>query len=98
LVFETQDKNSGIETYRVKEGYFGRYRDAVSPYKLQHQDGDRQVYVKAIDRAGNEIVSLLYPQEEGVWFHQQQHIFSILIVFISLCLLFFLYRVQRGKK
>ncbi len=98
LVFETQDKNSGILKYQVREGFFGRYTDAVSPYKLRHQDDDRNVSIKAIDRAGNETVIQLYPQSGYTWFLQQERIFSILIVFISLCLFFFMYRLRRVKK
>ena len=98
LVFETQDKNSGIAKYRVKEGFFGRYTDAVSPYRLQHQEDDMDVYIQAIDRADNKTVARLYPQSGYVSFGQVPVVFSILIVFISLCLLFFLYRRVRGKK
>ena len=53
LAFSTTDKGSGIDHYEVREGRFGSYVVATSPYKILHQRLDHTLYVKAIDRAGN---------------------------------------------
>jgi hypothetical protein len=37
VVFSTQDKLSGIKEYQVKEGFWGTYTLAQSPYELQYQ-------------------------------------------------------------
>jgi hypothetical protein len=56
LVFSAQDKGSGIDHYEVKEGFWGSYIKAESPYLLQNQSLGTKIYVKAIDRSGNERV------------------------------------------
>ncbi|MBP6855159.1 MAG: hypothetical protein KBD26_03330 [Candidatus Pacebacteria bacterium] len=55
LVFDTQDKESGIDHFEVREGR----RDwvlAESPYVLQDQTLKSHIRVKAVDKAGNERV------------------------------------------
>ncbi len=59
LSFATQDKGSGIARYEVRESAWwgsGSWRTASSPYVLKRQDPARPIFVKAIDRAGNERV------------------------------------------
>ena len=52
LVFATQDKNSGVNYYEVKEG--GRYfRPAESPYLLENQLLTERIFARAVDYAGN---------------------------------------------
>ncbi|MBI5421314.1 MAG: hypothetical protein HZA35_03320 [Parcubacteria group bacterium] len=84
IVFLTQDKGSGIDHYEVLEEKNGldmktgnapyhRWKTVESPYVLQDQSRFSYVYVKAVDRAGNETVSELIPQEsskrqEWYWF------------------------------
>jgi len=53
LIFSTQDKNSGIDHYEVKEGW-GKWVVVESPYILEDQELKSRIKVKAIDRAGNE--------------------------------------------
>lgn len=52
LVFGTQDKDSGVNYYEVKEGdqSFGR---AESPYLLENQLLTGLIFVRAVDYAGN---------------------------------------------
>ncbi|MDO8604003.1 MAG: four helix bundle protein [bacterium] len=61
LVFVTQDKGSGIDHYEVREGFFGAFIPATSPYVLQNQKLSQKISVKAIDKKGNERVIVLYP-------------------------------------
>lgn len=59
VAFSTQDKGSGIDHYEVKEGVFGKYITAESPYVLHHQSLKKIIYIKAVDRSGNrEVVSI----------------------------------------
>lgn len=52
LVFNTQDKISGIDYYEVKEG--GRqFEKAESPYLLKNQWLYEEITVRAVDKAGN---------------------------------------------
>lgn len=53
LVFDAQDKHSGIDHYEVCEGLFAACLYAESPYALVDQSGGIFITVKAFDRAGN---------------------------------------------
>mgnify|MGYP001562259625 CR=1 FL=1 len=69
LIFATQDKKSGIDRYEVCEGDIRHCVAAESPYVLHYQNLGRNIFIKAIDRAGNErlaklplLMHLLWPQ------------------------------------
>jgi hypothetical protein len=61
LVFQTTDKQTGIDYYMVKEGN-KEWKVAKSPYLLENQDLDEEIKVKAVDRAGNETIVTYYPK------------------------------------
>jgi len=83
LVFSTQDKGSGISSYAVREGRWGQYKNAKSPYLLQNQSLRKKIFVKAIDNEGNEKVASVDPRGWIVryLFHG---IFGIVIVGIAI--------------
>lgn len=62
LVFQTTDKGTGIDHYEVMEvptGWFSggtTWHTAQSPYLLQDQNLSSDIYVRAVDHAGNFIV------------------------------------------
>lgn len=70
VVFSTQDKGSGICCYQVAEKRGKEvsdytklsWRDAESPYRLLDQTLKSFVYVKALDKYGNERVIVITPQ------------------------------------
>jgi len=74
VVFATQDKGSGIDHYEVaeKKGLEARNYDsliwntAVSPHQLIDQSRESYIYVKAIDRAGRERVSVVSPEHTAL--------------------------------
>jgi hypothetical protein len=68
LVFATQDKKSGISRYEVKEGQGKEFVVAESPYLLRNQDLDQKIFVKAVDKAGNERIEVLYPSNWRPWY------------------------------
>lgn len=79
LAFSTVDKNSGVLDYQVKEvkyrpfSYFISWQTVASPYILQDQTLNSYIYVKAVDRAGNERMVKVNPQVvvkwyESIWF------------------------------
>ncbi|MGB9743186.1 MAG: hypothetical protein ACPLW9_00490 [Minisyncoccales bacterium] len=53
IVFQAQDKQSGIDYYEVKEGE-ADWQRASSPYLLKNQRLGIIIKVKAVDKAGNE--------------------------------------------
>lgn len=61
LVFVAQDKGSGIDHYEVSEGGKESFVIAESPYILESQNLEKEIYVKAVDKNGNERVEVFYP-------------------------------------
>ncbi|MEY2702891.1 MAG: hypothetical protein RLY43_1529 [Bacteroidota bacterium] len=53
LIFATQDKESGISHYQVKEGYLSFYKEVESPYLLKNQKLNKDIFIKAFDMQGN---------------------------------------------
>ena len=81
LVFATQDKGSGISHYEVSEGG-APYITAKSPYLLQNQNLDAEIFVKAIDKAGNERIVSMSPKKARPWY-KKYFIFIIILVGIA---------------
>ncbi len=67
VVFLSQDKESGIDHYEVQEGgdskANGEWQIASSPYVLQDQTLQSYVYIKAVDKAGNETLAVVNPEK-----------------------------------
>jgi hypothetical protein len=86
LVFSTVDKISGIDHYEVRESFFGwdgRYIEAVSPYLLNDQTLKSRIYVKAVDKAGNERIVTLGGQNR-LWLFLEGLIIVIIIIICAL--------------
>ena len=81
LIFATQDKGSGIDRYEIREGAKDVFRVAESPSLLQNQELDKKIFVKAVDKAGNERIAVLYPPNYRPWY-QNYWLIGILIVVI----------------
>jgi hypothetical protein len=79
LVFATQDKGSGIDHYEVCEGSKRKCMIAESPYLLQNQKLDQQIFVKAVDKSGNERAVMLPPQKPLPWY-KNYFVLAILII------------------
>ncbi|MCK9351269.1 MAG: hypothetical protein WCT49_04485 [Candidatus Paceibacterota bacterium] len=78
LVFSTQDKDSGIDHYEVREGN-GAFVRAESPYLLKDQSSDADIEVKAVDKKGNERTAKVSTEQEPEG-KQKFLIFGILLV------------------
>ncbi len=75
ITWNTQDKQSGIDHYEVMEEpledfyafRWGRadapWIEVESPYVLKDQTLNSTIRVKAIDKAGNEVIAVLVPDE-----------------------------------
>ncbi len=74
-IFNTTDKQTGIDQYQIMEEpiadrfsfLWGRadapWITARSPYELKDQSLNSTIYVKAIDKAGNEYISKIVPEQ-----------------------------------
>jgi len=92
LVFNSQDKQSGIDHYEIttlKENLFGQlvpvtnFEKGESPYLLDKSNLTKTIKVKAIDKAGNERIVTLNPQVPIKWY-KNYWLWSIIIVGIIL--------------
>ncbi len=98
IVFATQDKDSGIHHYEVAERRGGlvnvnpndtrlEWREVTSPYVLKDQSLKSGVYVRAIDRAGNDRVARLAPEVSLQWYENYQFWGILIGIVCVLCAL-----------
>lgn len=91
LVFTTQDKGLGIDHYEIREGFWGEFRVAQSPYLLQNQNLDKKIFVKAVDKNGNARIEVFRPPKLRTWYEN----YSILIILaVGIALLYFIRRIS----
>lgn len=94
LVFTTQDKGSGISSYQVREGVWGKFISAESPYLLQNQKIDKKISVKAIDKEGNERVEIVYPENWSPWY---ENYWIMGIIVLGIIAIYFLRKILWRK-
>ncbi len=90
LVFNTQDKESGIQKYEILEKRTlltpQFWKTAESPYLLKDQDLKSRIYVKAVDNLGNERIVELTPTYPLSWY-DRVFLWVIMIVILDLVVL-----------
>ncbi len=104
LVFSTTDKDSGISHYEVQETrdkiQETKWQRAESPYVLKDQNLRSYIYVKVVDRAGNERIEKVDPLYPIMKWYQVWWIWIIIVV-IGLVIIYvikrFLYKEIRLK-
>jgi len=86
ITFNTQDKQTGIDHYEVKEGN-RRWKIAKSPYLLEDQKLQSIIKVKAIDKAGNERIVEFFP-----YLTQKPPflLYFIVLVLVGVCVIWYL--------
>ena len=107
LVFVAQDKGSGVARYELQETRSKQpgkaWIEAESPYLLKDQQLNSYIYVKAIDKAGNERVVVVFPQNNlrRAFFRYDNYYFRVILlvgVAVILLLLIFLWKKGLIKK
>jgi hypothetical protein len=106
ITFETKDKQSGIAYYEISEKPINfiflakpdiknlSFKKAESPYVLEDQSLRSYVVVKAVDKAGNERVEILYPQR--VLLYDDVLMFVVcLVILIGLMIFIIKFRYSR---
>jgi hypothetical protein len=83
LVFSTQDKKSGIDHYEIKEGTWSLFSNAESPYLLKNQGLNKRVYIKAIDKEGNNRIVIFEPQNLKTGWREYLYFVIILLIIAS---------------
>ncbi len=92
LIFSAQDKGSGIDYYEVAEqkgkpaeNYAGlSWRRATSPFLLEDQNLESWIYVRAVDKFGNQRIAQVSPRSEK---YQKNWIWVIILAGIAVGLL-----------
>ena len=94
VYFDTQDKNSGIDHFEVKEKKYynifgftyetGRWQFAESPYLLHDQGLNSEIQIKAVDRAGNERITTISPTNRASWYQNVLFWCIILLIVIPI--------------
>ncbi len=82
IVFLSQDRGSGIDHYEVAERK-GVWERAESPHVLRDQTRSSYIYVKAVDRAGNETISELPPV--SMFSLRGWYLFGVGVFIVILC-------------
>ncbi|MFA5878412.1 MAG: hypothetical protein WC845_03540 [Candidatus Staskawiczbacteria bacterium] len=89
LSFNTQDKNSGIDYYQVREvkqdllSFLTGWENAESPYLLKDQQLRSFVYLKAVDRAGNARIVILPAPNPLLWYENYLVYLIIILIIVS---------------
>ncbi len=84
VAFAAEDKGSGITRYEVKESKYiifdlSKWNQAESPYLLSDQNLESYIFVKAIDKSGNERTEKISPKHP-LAFYENPDIWFIIIV------------------
>jgi hypothetical protein len=87
IVFNTQDKESGIDHYEIKEGA-DDFVVASSPYVLVYQNLGVPIVVKAFDKNGNTRLVSIHPDGLTEKSHPLQTVFIGLCVLLVILLVF----------
>lgn len=96
LIFQAQDKGSGIRSYDVLEGN-EIYRNVKSPYLLENQKLNKRILVKARDFEGNErVVSPEIPGKTCLGTNCYNTI-SIIFIILFIITVLMLYKKRIGK-
>jgi hypothetical protein len=94
ITFEAKDKQSGIAYYEIIEKptnfiFLAKpdiknlsFKKAESPYVLEDQSLRSYVVVKAVDKAGNERVEILYPQRVLIFYDILMFIICLVILLV----------------
>ena len=116
IAFNTTDKQTGIDVYQVMEqplSQFGSFEwgradapwiETRSPYILKDQTLNSVIRVKAIDKAGNEYIATLIPDESLRTSESNQLLnivfimFAAVLVFVVAVIGIFFYKKRQQKK
>lgn len=93
IVFATQDKKSGMSHYEAREGKWGLYKKTTSPYLLKDQSLNKDIFVKAVDNAGNEQISVLRAPNGSKWYGDSSIVNLILLLTLACSTLFVLWQI-----
>jgi hypothetical protein len=87
IIFNAQDKESGVASYGILESIYPRknindseWRPVSSPYVLHDQSLSSYVYVRAVDYAGNARIAVLTPAHPVSAFTRLAYVWVIILM------------------
>jgi hypothetical protein len=113
VVFNTTDKQTGIDQYQIMEQPLSQFSafdwgradapwvPAVSPYVLEDQSLNSIIRVKAIDKAGNEYIATLVPDESLRTMSQTELLLYVALgvgIFFLMSIVFVVWLLLRKRK
>lgn len=87
VVFSTQDKNSGISHYEIKEyrysflKFLSPWKKIENPYQLSDQNLKSFVVIKSFDNSGNERIEKVIPINKLKWYESGLYWIIIIVGF-----------------
>jgi hypothetical protein len=95
LVFIAQDKGFGIDRYEIQESFSAKpvsdkWLPATSPHLLSDQNLQHYIFVRAIDKAGNERLAIFPPSFARPGY--EKYLLWIIIIVVSVSLLILIFR------
>lgn len=94
--FFTTDKETGIDYYEIKEGK-REWKKAVSPYVLENQKLTDDIWVKAVDKAGNEWIEIVEASKKSAWECVFNGILVLIVILVIIIIGWFVVK-RRIKK
>lgn len=89
VAFYTQDKETGVDYYSVLETRSGQgtvpasgWVEAASPYRLADQSLESYIYIRAVDKAGNERVAVIPPRYVYKWYQDATYWFILILIVV----------------
>lgn len=96
LVFATQDKGSGMDYYEVCEGTRSNCERTENPYLIKNQKLDEKIFVRAVDKAGNERTVIVPAQNPKPWYKNYLLDLGVLILLGIFVELLFRFRHKKS--
>ncbi len=96
ITFSTTDKQTGIDYYEVKEGK-GDWEITGSPYVLENQELTDDIWVKAVDKAGNERIEIIKAPYKPAWKYVLYLILILVVIIIIIVAIWWILKKSKVK-
>ena len=85
IIFNTTDKQSGIDYYEIKEGNLSK-KIITNPYILENQKLDKDIIITAVDKSGNKRIEKISLKKNN---QKNNYYYYFIILAIIIVILFF---------
>jgi len=96
LVFNAQDKDSGIDHYEICEGKFKCVETEKNYYVFKSQKLDKEVMIKAFDKNNNYRLVIIPPKNNIPWYKNNIY-FAIILLGLFIVVVLIKKRYKKGS-